>query len=939
MSWLVLLGVGVLLLSSVSKVDLRVRGAVAGLWSAVVLAAFDNVWLETASVWSTELSWLPELGISLALRADGLSALFVNLVAGIGILILPYTGFYLASAPGGGRTLTLLVAFQAAMLGVVVADDLMTLFVAWELTSVISFLLISAEYRSSTARSSGRHALLITGLGGLCLLGGMVVAAESVGSYRISELIRLSEGGAAIPSLATALMLVGCLTKSAIVPFHSWLPLAMAAPTPVSAYLHSATMVKAGVFLLLRLDPLLSRAPFFTPVLVGLGLFTLVYAGYRALRVSDFKQVLAWTTIAALGTVTAAIGLNSGPGIKAALVFIVVHALYKSSFFMLAGTLEKLTGTRDLRLLSGLRHSLPLGALTGALAGLSMAGVPPLVGFMGKELLYKANLASREARWAIALVAVVGNALAFAAAVLVGLEPFRKRGRAPTDATVNGKVKLLAVLSFVPAAASLLLGVAPEWLADRALERAVQDVLRNAYDVKLSLWYGFDLALALSAVTVVAGLLVWRHRLRHEARWLRAGASLDLWMSAFERLPSLAKALVAPVAAASTTGWLLAAVVLAGWLGFRLTTSPGAPAVSPTGGVVLEALCLVVAASGALAACWLREKLACIAALGISGSALAVWFLARGAPDVGTTQLLVEAVSLLVLSWAWLRAEDARGDRVTPTRADDAKRSFSSRIAAVPRLSLAIGCGVLLSAALWQGAPWSPDGRVADAMIAASYPEARGSNVVNVIIVDFRMFDTFGESLAVALGGLMILVLLAPTLPRVGLRAAKKSRDPSAPPSAMTARLLGWLLLTLSLPVLYRGHDAPGGGFIAGLVAGMGVILLGIVIQPTSDASGDSRYRRLAVWLLASGVVLASAATLPSLIVGRPLATNLWLELPFPPGKVGTPLLFDAGVYLAVIGFCAATYSALRTAGLTSKTQRAFDFSAPQPRSTDEEPS
>jgi len=926
-AWL-LAGVLVIALAAFAPLDLRWRGLLGGLWSAAILVAFDLAWTGADQLLTWELAWLPQLEIAFALRADGLSALFVNLIAGIGAVIMPYTGVYLHGKPRGGLVLALLLAFQAAMLGVALTDDLIALFLAWEATSVISFGLIAMDYEQAKARRSARHAALITGLGGLALLGGILIAADAVGSYRVSDLVAAAALGQALPRSAWALIVVGCLSKSALVPFHAWLPLAMAAPTPVSAYLHSATMVKAGVFLLLRLDPILSLDPLWTPTLVSIGAVTLVYGGYRALRVADLKQVLAWTTIAALGTVTTAIGLGSPAGIKAALVFIVVHALYKSSLFMLAGAVDKLTGTRDLRTLAGLRHTLPLGAITGAIAGLSMAGVPPLVGFMGKELLYKAKLGSGDWLGTVALVAVVGNAFAFCAAMMVGLEPFRNRGREVLRPVHSTKIKLLATLAFVPALGSLVLGVAPELLADQVLERSVHDVLGHDFEVKLSLWYGFDTALALSAVTVALGVVIWQWRIRSEAGWLRELAITDLWMLAFDQLPPSAKRLCAPITGLGTTGLIAAAAVIVAGFGAHATgTWSDTPWVGASVDGGLDLICLTGAVAAALAAGTAKERLTSIAAMGLSGSLLAMWFLHRGAPDVGATQLLVEAASLLVLAWAWLQST-ARAPRPIERH----------KPSALWRLTVALGCGALLTYALLSAGPWQPDRTIVDQMIGDAYPRAYGRNVVNVTLVDYRMFDTFGETLAVALTAIVVWWMVARPGGRLGASVTRASAKPGAAIDlvGISARMLGWLLVIVALPVFYRGHNEPGGGFLGGLVAGMGLVLIGIASRRHPRRA--ARFSAGVGWAIVVGAVLAALAMIPALGAGRPLATNLWTTLPMPwgPWKVGTPLIFDAGVLAIVAGFCGKIYVALSEAS----EGRRFDLAlaAEQEPSPDPEP-
>ena len=915
MTWIVV-ALSLLALLRVEAIDLRIRGLIGAAWSIAVLVIFDGAWTAADGAWAWETSWLPDVGVHIALFADGLSALFVYLVTGIGALIFLYTGFYLKGYARSGHMLSLLVLFQMAMLAVVLSDDVITLFVSWEMTSVVSYLLISSSFESANARMSGRHAMLITGLGGLCLLGGLIISANALDAWRVSELIPAAIEAGGLPTGAWALILVGALSKSALFPFHVWLPLAMAAPTPVSAYLHSATMVKAGVFLLLRMDGALSLNPLWTPTLLILGAITFTYAGYRSLRVHDLKQVLAWTTIAALGTITAAIGLNSPYGIKAAILFIVVHALYKSSLFMLAGTIDKAAHTRDLRKLAGLAKVLPIGAAVGVLAGLSMAGLPPMIGFIGKEVLYGAMLKADGVWLSVVAFSIVGNALALVAAVLVGVEPFRAGGRGPVAAKVDVKVRVLAVISLVPAAASLLFGLFSPWLERKVLGQAVSDVAMRPMDLHLGLWHGFELALVLSVITVALGIGLARWRLKAADRWIQLDRPVrDGWLWAFDETPYGAARMMRPLERMGVTGWIGGAVVtiglLAAYVGVRVTELTWNTGEDDWMGAVL----LTAAVAGVVVTCVTKQRITAIGGMGFSGAALAVWFLERGAPDVGSTQLLVEAISLLVLAWAWLRSKATPAQSSLPAGAEARRRNW--------RVAFALLAGVGVTLALLLGGAWAPPTDVSHAMIESSYAEAHGRNVVNVVLVDFRLMDTFGESAAIAFVGLAVLMLLL------------RRTDGGAPrgalvPAGRTASIIGWLLLLLSIPVFYRGHHEPGGGFIGGLVAGMGMIMIGIV----GGSDADRKLSRAATILIGLGAVCAAGAVLPSVFTGQALWTGVWDEVPLPllgDWKVGSIMLFDLGVYLGVMGFCAATYASLRRAEAGGSFDFRVDDSSPAP--------
>ncbi len=892
--------------------DLRLRGGIASAGSLALLLYFSYTWMGSENhIWTWQMDWLPQVGIQLALRADGLSALFALIVLGIGTVIFAYTGVYLKGARRSGHMLSLLLLFELAMLGVVLSDDVITLFICWELTSVISFLLISADYEKPSARFAGRHALLITGIGGLCLMGGLLIAAATFDTWKISEMQQAAALAGGLPTKAWVLILLGALTKSAIFPFHSWLPLAMAAPTPVSAYLHSATMVKAGVFLLLRLFPVLVLHAWWAPTLLTLGTITLLYAGYRALRVSDLKQVLAWTTIAALGTIVVALGTGTTAGVIAALVFIIVHALYKSSLFMLAGAIDKLTGTRELDSLAGLRRYMPFGALAGLLAGLSMAGIPPFVGFVGKELIYQAQLEAPGVSILIPVLAILGNALALVAAVLVGIEPFRNRKiEKERRHTTSTKVALLSIFALIPALFSLLFGL----LSNILIAPILSDTMRHSFalseDVQLGLWHGFNTALILSIITVAGGAALAAWRIRKADSWLspswtpKDGAA---WL--FETLPTFATFVIRPFKRASIVGWIGSTVIMVYVIlvGTNIHAGLQMPALSLQDFDSFQTLVLFLVLIGMAITIAARHPLTAIGGMGFIGSALAVWFLHRGAPDVGATQLLVEALSLLVLAWAWLRVTNTYKPNVLPPSLR--RQHYTSRIF----ISLAMGGG--LTAILLLGGPWTPPTELGLDMIQRTQPEAFGLNVVNVILVDFRLFDTLGESAAIALAGLAALMLLSP--------GVVKNKKPALPatPVAQTAIVIGYMLLVLSLPVFYRGHNEPGGGFLGGLVASLGLIMIGII----SIQDNSVRLSSLARKLIVIGVLCTSLSVIPSLLADKPLWTAIWFTVPVPllgDIPLGTPVLFDLGVYLAVMGFGAATYAALRRA----ESDGTFDF-------------
>jgi multicomponent Na+:H+ antiporter subunit A len=859
--------------------------------------------------------WVPTLGIRGGFALDGLSLVFSLLITGIGALVLVYAGSYLANYRDRGRFFSTLLVFMGAMLGLVLADDLITLFVFWEITGVASYLLIGSSHEKPRARAAALQALLVTAGGGLALLVGLLLLGGAAGTYSISEI--LSQGGslAGHPLYPAILVLIalGAFTKSAQWPFHFWLPNAMAAPTPVSAYLHSATMVKAGVYLLARLDPVLGGTPLWLWLITPVGVTTMLLGATLALRETDLKGVLAYSTLTALGTLVALLGLSLPEAVKAAVVFLVVHSLYKAGLFLVAGSVDHATGSRDIRVLSGLRGDMPWTAAAAVLGGLSMAGLPPLFGFVAKELAYKAKLGFGGGEILLPLLAVVANALTVAAAGIVALRPFvgprLQRLRGTTEVTTPMFMgPLLLGLT------GLVLGLAPTLLGDWLVGPSVRAVLGEPMEIRLALWYGWNPALLLSVITV--GLGVFLYRIRHRLR--------DLLLRISERLPTTGEELYGRglealdyLASLQTRllmrgGTPTALLVLLGTAGALLWISQGASVGSLTlplprvewiawllaGLVVIEALGTVGAPSRSAGA----------AALGAMGFAVALLFVLTGAPDLATTQFLVETLIVLVLALVLHRLP-----RDLPSLPASPGRKVT---AAVVALTLGSGFTLLLLGVVNQ--PFDP--HLSEFFSRASVPVGKGRNIVNVILVDFRALDTLGEAavLGIAALGILILTRRDPSPHEAG--PGRGRHDPHMPgagpvPSGKTvsvrgespilpsvARHLVPLLLLFSIYLLWRGHNEPGGGFVAGLMA---TGALALRVQATGPASGLRLLKAGPTTYLAGGLGITLISALWSVAAGRQFMTGLWVEVPFPGEslKLGTPLLFDVGVYLLVLGF------------------------------------
>ncbi len=712
------------------------------------------------------LPWVPSLGVDLAFRLDGLSLLFALLISGIGVLVVLYAAAYLRHHRDLGRLQILLLAFMLSMLGLVTADHIILLFVFWELTTVTSFLLVGFDHEKADARRSALQALLITGAGGLALLIGLIMLAETTGSYLLSEIFAsdfdLTADPLYLPILA--LVLIGAFTKSAQFPFHFWLPNAMAAPTPVSAYLHSATMVKAGIYLMARLQPELGGTEAWFYTLTIIGVVTALWSSLMALRQTDLKLMLAWTTVMALGTLTMFLGSDQRIAVLAAMTFLIVHAFYKCALFLVIGNIDHGAGTRDIKKLGGLARAMPITALIAAAAGLSMAGFPPFLGFIGKELKYEGALAIAGEPYLIAGAAVAANAMMVAVALMIVIRVF------------TGKVKSVAakpheasaamwIGPLLLAAGGLITGIFPELVSKSVIEPAITGILQQPATVKLSLWHGINVPLMLSVLTTMIGLLLfWQEK--------RARAAVNGFVSALPVIGDQAyDACMNSVQAIATT---VTNRLQTGVLGHYLTTvflviviGGGAALyasgitfdltrVSPVPPLAWVVVLVMVAATAVVVVS--TSRLLAICALGLVGIGIALIFLMFSAIDVAITQLMVETLFVVLVAIVLLRLPGFAG------------LAHPGRFGSFRDATIAIGAGLVV-ALVTIGVALTPiDLDIPRFYEANSYTEAYGRNIVNVILVDFRALDTLGEIAVVATAALAIIALLKirPTKPTSG---------------------------------------------------------------------------------------------------------------------------------------------------------------------------
>jgi multicomponent K+:H+ antiporter subunit A len=897
--------------------------AVAVAATALVLAAAPAVFVGEVVRW--RIDWMPQLGLAFGLRMDGLAWLFALLISGIGMLIVLYAAYYLDPDDPAARFFGFLLLFMGAMLGIVLADNLLLLVVFWELTSISSFLLIGYWSHTADARQGARMALTITGAGGLALLGGVLLLGHIVGSFDLETVLASGDIIRSHPLYPVALLLVlaGAFTKSAQFPFHFWLPHAMAAPTPVSAYLHSATMVKAGVFLLARMYPALGGTDLWFWTVAPVGLATLLVGAYIAIFQHDLKGLLAYSTISHLGLITLLFGIDTRLAVVAGVFHILNHATFKASLFMAAGIIDHEAGSRDMRRLNGLWKYMPVTAVLGMVAAAAMAGVPLLNGFLSKEMFFTEAAGGHDN--------AVMNVLLPLGAVVAGIFSVAYSVRFIHDVFFNGEPRGLPKKPHEPprfmrlpvevlVVLCVLVGLFPAFVIGPALAIGAQAALFGgpyaplpAY--KLAIWHGLNLPLAMSMVATVGGLLLYfglqrkvdLHRLVKLPGWIASGGR-----EAFSLFTEFKLGTARLVTDTLENGslqrylFLLVAVALLAGLSPYLADGGGAP--SAAAGTPLNlgvfAVWLVGVAAAVGTALAYRRRLLALLLLGAVGLAVSLTFVYFSAPDLALTQLLVEMVTIILMMLAlyWLPAESP------PERG-------RARQARDLLLALAAGGGV---AALSYALLVSAFDSISPYFLRTAVPEGGGANVVNVILVDYRGYDTMGEITVLGIAGVVIYALLAGFVP------AQRPRPPTSEPRSqflpLVARLLLPLAVLVSLYLFLRGHNEPGGGFIAGLV-----LALALILQYVANGQRwiEQRLRTdFRAWI-GAGLLIAGGAGIGSWFLGAPFLTSTYAYWSLPViGAVplASAVVFDLGVYLTVVG---ATMLALVSIGRLSAAAEA----------------
>ncbi|MGY1709389.1 Na+/H+ antiporter subunit A [Geodermatophilus sp. SYSU D00758] len=868
--------------------------------------------------------WVPTLDLAVELRLDALALTFASLVTGVGALVLLYCARYFEpDQEGNGRFAAELTAFAGSMLGLVLADDVFLLYVFWELTTVFSFLLIGGAGGQVAGRRAASQALVLTTAGGLAMLAGLIMVAQASGSTLLSEIVA-DPGSGPLLTWGTVLVLLGALTKSAMVPFHFWLPAAMQAPTPVSAYLHAAAMVKAGIYLVARLAPGFADVPGWRPIVLGVGVATMLLGGYRSLRQYDLKLLLAFGTVSQLGFLMTLVGAGSQELATAGLAMVLAHGLFKSTLFLSVGVLDHATGTRDLRELSGMGRRLPWLATAAVLASASMAGLPPFLGFVGKEAaftaLWEGGVPDRAAAWTVLAGIVLGSVftVAYTARFLWGAFA-RKPGlpeRAPAELEhPPGPLFLTAPL--VLGAAGLVAG--PLSSSVDPLVAAYAETLPVLAEEAehLALWHGLQPALALSALTLLGGLGLYAARDRVSAAQRRvavpASANKGYWnlLQGVDRLAVLVTGTTQRGSLPTYLGVILAVVLVLP--GVVLLTRAPWPQDWRAWDNPLQALIAIGVLAAAGMAVRIRQRLSAAIVVGITGYGLGALFVVHGAPDLALTQILVETITLVAFVLVLRKLPKDVGGRDRP-------RVRWARGA----VALAVGSFMGLAGAAALGA------RTAEP-VSEPFPElaeeiGHGQNVVNVTLVDIRAWDTFGEIsvLVAAATGVASLVYLrgrpgAPEraeadagagvgpprrAPRREWLAATATLDPRRRSVILevVTRLLFHAVLVLSVYLLFAGHNQPGGGFAGGLVAGLALVLRYLAggRYELGEAAPVDPGR-----LLGLGLLIAGGTGATSLLLGEAVFESAYVSGTLPVlGEVSlaTALFFDIGVYLVVVG-------------------------------------
>jgi len=895
----------------------------------LVGSAYPGV--EEGAVIRHEVSWVPELGLNLVFRLDGFAWLFSMLITGIGFLVVIYTRYYMSPDDAVSRFYAFFLAFAGSMLGVVTSGNVIQLVLFWEMTSLFSFLLIGYWYHNAAARDGARMALTMTGIGGLALLAGVLLMGHVVGSYDLGEILAsgntIRDSHLYLPILI--LVLLGAFTKSAQFPFQFWLPNAMAAPTPVSAYLHSATMVKAGVFLMARFWPVLAGTYEWFWIVGFAGMATLLLGAFFAIFEQDIKGLLAYSTISHLGLITLLLSLGSPLGAVAAIFHMMNHATFKASLFMAAGIIDHEVGTRDMRRLGGLFVFMPITATLAMVASAAMAGVPLLNGFLSKEMFFAETVethADSILDTAAPYVAVLASAFAVTYSIRFIHGVFFGRIPADLPRTPHEPPFFMRLPVLLLVLICLIVGIIPGRTIGPYLHSAVVSVLGPATpQYSLSVWHGFNLPLLMSLIALVAGaifyVLLRPYLATSEAgppyiRRLRGGRIFERlmvsvawrWARSLERLlgtrrlqPQLRTVVVVAIGAGAF------ALLFGDFVAPALPAGPIDPIF-----LALWAIGIICAIGAAYQAKY--HRLVALILMSGAGLTTCITFVWLSAPDLALTQLLVEVVTtvLILLGLRWLpkRSEEVR-----------AVPSFGAMLRRYRDLSIAIATGLGVTVIAYAVMTREPPQSIGDFFLAKAYSEGGGRNVVNVILVDFRGFDTFGEIAVLGIVALTVFALLRRFRPAPdNVESPAQQQLQTGPEDAEAADgagsiasdyllvpsvIMHWLfpvIIVFAAYLFLRGHDLPGGGFAAGIAMAAAFILQ---YMAAGTRVVEEQLRVLPVRWIGAGLLIAAATGMGAWVFGYPFLSShsRYVDLPFiGEVPVATALLFDLGVFSLVVG-------------------------------------
>ena len=896
----------------------RARKTVAWIAGLTALAGCMMLGLAGPSIFAGDIlragvAWFP--GVPFGFRMDGLAWTFAGIIYAIGALVVLYANYYLSAADPPARFFAYLMAFMGSMLGIVLADNLILLVVFWELTSLSSFLLIGFWSHRADARQGARMALVITGAGGLCLLAGVIVLGHIAGGFSLDTVLAAGQQVRADPLYPVALVLVllGAFAKSAQFPFHFWLPHAMAAPTPVSAYLHSATMVNAGVFLLARLYPVLGDTELWFVIVTSTGLITLTLGAAFAIFQQDLKGLLAYSTISHLGLITLLFGLDSPLAVVAGIFHTLNHAAFKASLFMSAGIIDHETGSRDMRQLNGLWHFMPITATLAMVASGAMAGVPLLNGFLSKEMFFAETLQlSTHPGFEIVvpLVAAIAATLAVAYSVRFIHDVFFNGEPVGLTRTPHEPPRWLRVPVEILVVVCLAVGIAPAYTIGPVLAVAARGALGDQVpEYSLALWHGFNLPLLMSAVALAGGVVLYfglqkTVNLHTIAQLPMSGKRVfDRMVRTMERSGRRLITFSPTTSLPGALAWIMVTAIAAmAWPLLRLGLGTPDVILSPLGETppVVGVLLWVLAVGGAIGAtlCY-RQRFLALLLISVVGLAVSLGFVLMSAPDLALTQLLVEIATItlimVVLHFLPQTSPPERG----------AWRQWRDGV-----IAILAGIGITVVAYAVMTRPFAS---IAPFYLERALPEGGGTNAVNVIIVDFRGFDTLCEITVLGVAGLTMFALLW------NLRLPEATADavPAGPWNPLLVRTATRALLPLAAMVamfLYlRGHNLPGGGFVAGLT--LAVALLALRVAGGGHAILDPRQLRYQPWI-AAGLLTAGLTGVGSLWFGYPYLTTSFLHPMLPligEVPIASAMFFDLGVFMAVVG---ATMLATMSPGL-----------------------